>query len=132
MDVYIDPDPAPTAVNQMWPDLAAEGLTWEILADMQPGDVLTLTVGDSHYAPEWSDISWPLPVGTPIYAQVDCWNGATTYGAVLEDHEIKGEAYNNISDEVLSTATFGAADAGAPPAANKARSAPYGRAPRRW
>jgi uncharacterized repeat protein (TIGR01451 family) len=131
VDVYIDPDPAPTAVNQMWPDLAAEGLTWEILADMQPGDVLTLTVGDAHYAPEWSEISWPLPVGTPIYAQVDCWNGATTYGAVLEDHEIKGEAYNNISDEVLSTATFGAADAGAPSVTNEARSAPHGRAPRR-
>jgi hypothetical protein len=130
VDAYIDPDPVPTAVNQIWPYLADEGLTWEVIADMHPGDVITLTVADA--APEWSDVSWPLPVGTPIYAQVDCWNEATTYGAVLENHEIRGEAYNNISAEALSTAAFGGADVGAPPVIGEARSGSPGSLPRRW
>jgi uncharacterized membrane protein len=30
VDVYFDPDPPPTAVNQTWPMLAAEGLVWGI------------------------------------------------------------------------------------------------------
>src|SRR5205823_3566114 len=35
--------------------------------------------------------------GVPLYAQVDSVNINTTYGAILENHEILGTAYNNIA-----------------------------------
>jgi hypothetical protein len=64
--------------------------------------MLTLTYGDVY--------SWPslgsygaIPVGTPIYAQVDSANANTIYGAALETHESMGEADNNILGPVLST-----------------------------
>jgi len=106
VDVYINPDPAPTGVNQIWPDLADEGLVWGVTAaalPLAPGDVLTLTVGDATYVPEYSQVAWPLAEGTPVYAQVDSASGDTTYGAVLENHEITGGVYNNISS-IVSTA----------------------------
>jgi len=61
------------------------------------GGVITLTVGDAHYRPELSNMTWPLAAGTRAYAQVDAVNPATTYGAVLENHEITGGVYNNIA-----------------------------------
>jgi VCBS repeat-containing protein len=106
IDVYIDPDPIPTAVNQVWPYLCDEGLVWGITADalpLLPGDAITLTIGDVFYVPEYSSVSWPLATDTPVYAQVDSADITTTYGAVLETHEIAGETYNNISS-TLSTA----------------------------
>jgi hypothetical protein len=36
----------------------------------------------------------------PVYVQVDSRNAQTTYGGVLETHEIFGEAYNNISSAI--------------------------------
>jgi hypothetical protein len=106
IDVYIDPDPAPTAVNQSWGDLADEGLVWGITAvalPLEAGGVITLTVGDAYYWSEHSQVSWPLPTGRPVYVQVDSVDADTTYGAVLEGHEVRGEAYNNIAGPVYST-----------------------------
>ena len=110
VDVYINPNPAPTAVNQIWPDLADEGLVWGVTAaalPLAPGGVLTLTVGDAYYVAEYSQIAWPLAEGTPVYAQVDSASGDTTYGAVLESHEITGGAYNNISSTVSTAGLAG-------------------------
>jgi hypothetical protein len=44
-----------------------------------------------------------LPAGTPVCAQVDAYNAATTYGAVRESHEILGGEYNNVAGPVYST-----------------------------
>ena len=44
-----------------------------------------------------------IPVDTPVYTQVDSANTETTYGAVLETHEINDVAYNNILGPVMST-----------------------------
>ncbi|MFL7793244.1 MAG: choice-of-anchor Q domain-containing protein, partial [Anaerolineae bacterium] len=110
VDVYINPDPAPTQVNQLWSDVASEGLVWGVTADLEPGETLTLTVGGAYYQPQYSSISWPLAVGTEVYAQVDSYNIGTTYGRVLETHEILGEAYNNISHvtvQALDLESFG-------------------------
>ncbi len=106
VDFYVDPNPAPTHVNQAWSDLGSEGLVWGIPHPMAAGEAITLTVGDIYYRPDYSYISWPLSTGTSVYAQVDSVNLDTTYGAVLEAHEIGGGTYNNISEQVLSTATF--------------------------
>jgi uncharacterized repeat protein (TIGR01451 family) len=114
VDAYIAPDPAPTAVNQTWDQLGAQGLVWGVTADalpaLRPGGLFTLsvqwqgqdTVGDAYFWAKLSEIHWPLPVGTPLYAQVDAANIDTTYGGVLESHEITGGAYNNITGPVLS------------------------------
>ena len=128
VDAYINPDPVPTAVNQIWNDLADEGLVWGVTADMQPGDVLTLTVGGAYYVADYSQVSWPLPAGTPIYAQVDSANADTIYGVVLESHEIRGEAYNNVAGPVYSSAAGSEAE---PPAVWDALPAWYGDLPRR-
>ncbi len=114
VDAYIAPDPAPTAVNQTWDQLGEQGLVWGVTADALPaltsGGVLTLsvqwqgqdTVGDAYFWAKLSEMYWPLPAGTPIYAQVDSANVDTTYGGVLESHEITGSAYNNIAGPLLS------------------------------
>jgi hypothetical protein len=96
VDGYIDPDPVPTAVNQTWPDLTDQGLVWGVETDLAPGEALTLTVDGPFYWAALSDVSWSLAVGTPVYAQVDSAHAETGYGAVLEVHEIHGQAYNNI------------------------------------
>jgi hypothetical protein len=105
VDVYIAPEPVPTAVNQIWPDLADEGLVWGVTADLPPGEVLTLTVAGDHYVDEYSQVTWPLASGTPVYAQVDSANAGTTYGAILESHEIAGSAYNNVGGPAYPAAT---------------------------
>jgi len=110
VDLYVDPDPVPTRVNQVWNDLCDEGLVWGVTVDalpLGPGGVITLTVGDDYYWPALSHISWPLLAGTPLYAQVDSANADTTYGAVLEGHEIVGGVYNNISGPAYPTGSTG-------------------------
>jgi hypothetical protein len=103
VDAYIDPYPAPTQVNQTWNDLADEGLVWGVTTDMQPGDRITLTVGDAYYVADYSQVAWPLTAGTPVYAQVDSWSADTTYGAVLESHEITAGAYDNNIGSTVAT-----------------------------
>ena len=106
VDVYINPDTPPTQVNQTWEHVGSQGLVWGVVLGalpLNPGDVLTLTVGDIYYWSDKSVVIWPLPAGTQVWAQVDSSNAETTYGAVLENHEITGGAYNNISGPVSST-----------------------------
>ncbi len=106
VDLYIAPDPVPSSVNQTWDMLGSEGMVWGIAAPglpLQPGDTLTLTDGDAYYWPEYSNFSGSLAAGTPVYVQVDSANVNTTYGAVLENHEIAGGDYNNISGPVYAT-----------------------------
>jgi hypothetical protein len=109
VDVYINPNPVPTHVNQVWPDLGSQGLVWGVMADalpLAPGESLTLTVGGDHYVAGYSQVHWPLAEGTAVYAQADSANADTTYGGVLEDHEVTGGTYNNISgtDSTLGVA----------------------------
>ncbi|MCL4262370.1 MAG: DUF11 domain-containing protein [Anaerolineae bacterium] len=98
VDVYIDPDPVPTMVNQTWQLVADHGLVWGVSnVILNPGQSLTLTINGAHYRADLSDFAGPLAVGTPVYAQVDSANTATTYGNVLESHESSGGVYNNIT-----------------------------------
>ncbi|MBN1180206.1 MAG: tandem-95 repeat protein [Anaerolineae bacterium] len=113
VELYVDPSPAPTRVNQIWNDLADQGLVWGVTTPLKPGEALTLTVGDAYYAPQYSQVSWPLPVGTVVYAQVDSVNADTTYGGVLESHEIMGQPYNNIAGPVEVTGSAAGASAAA-------------------
>ena len=106
VEVYVNPRTAPTRVNQIWPDLGDQGLVWGVTADMGPGNVLTLTVGDAYYVADYSQVTWPLAAGTPVYAQVDSADANTTYGAVLENHEIAGGVYNNITGPVVVTSSL--------------------------
>ena len=107
VDVYINPNPAPTHVNQVWWMLGSEGLVWGIKAPalpIQPGGVMTLTIGDRYYTSTLSAFSGWIQNGTPVYAQVDAVNTKTTYGGVLESHEILGGPYNNIAGPVYPAA----------------------------
>lgn len=108
IDAYINPHTVPTEVNQTWELLASQGLVWGIerssLSELAPGGTLTLTVGDMYYWEIYSEITWPLPEGAIIYAQVDSVNTETDYGAVQESHEIINGTYNNIIGPIYSTA----------------------------
>jgi hypothetical protein len=131
VDVYIDPNPVPTAVNQTWGDLGNWGLVWGVTEQalpLQPGDVLTLAKGDEYYWAGLSSFPDKLEGGTPVYAQVDSANVATSYGAVLEIHEVIGEPYNNISGTVSTTRVTGA---DLPPAEGVSRPAWLGNLPPR-
>jgi hypothetical protein len=99
VEAYINPAPAPTAVNQLWWELGTEGMVWGVVSSALPlesGDAMTLTVGDAYYQSTYSRFSTPLAAGTPVYVQVDAYNADTDYGTVLESHEISGGVYNNI------------------------------------
>lgn len=98
VDVYIDPDQAPTHVNEVWNRIARHGLVWSVKKDalpLYPGQSIRLTVDDAYYWAALSDVAWPLSPATKIYVQVDSY-GDPAYGAVSEDHEIAGWLYNNI------------------------------------
>jgi hypothetical protein len=132
VDVYIDPDPPPSAVNQPWQYLASQGLVWGVTTPampLAPGAAVTLTVGDVYFWPELSLANWPLPAGTAVYAQADSYNDATNYGAVLESHEITGGPYNNILGPVYVVPLAGEALGPALPGGQSTR--PWGGLPAR-
>jgi PKD repeat protein len=108
VDAYVDPNPPPTAVNHIWYDgRSQQGVAWaidELLLPLEPGAVITLTSRDANVSPDRTFFPGNLPVGTPIYAQVDSLNYATNYGAVRERQEILGLPYNNILGPVSSIA----------------------------
>jgi uncharacterized repeat protein (TIGR01451 family) len=105
VDVYLDPNPAPTAVNQTWPQLSDQGLVWGVTQSIPVSGTLTLTVGDAYYSTQYSSFSGVVPPGTPVWAQVDSVNLNSTYGGVLESHEISGGSYNNITGPVTASST---------------------------
>jgi hypothetical protein len=109
VDVYINPNPAPTQVNQTWPMLGSRGLVWGVQGSalpLNPGGTLTLSIGGAYYRADLSNFSGTLAAGTPIYAQVDSANANVAYGAVLETHEQFGGPYNNISGPVAPTSAM--------------------------
>lgn len=119
VDVYINPNPAPTQVNQIWPDLASQGLVWGVDTTINPGETLTLSINDPYYFAAWSTFSGSLAQGTPVYVQVDSVDFGTTYGSILETHELAGGSYNNIDSTVSTLSTVVAeplAPSGQPPA----------------
>ena len=64
VDVYVNPNPPPTRVNQTWDQLGDEGLVWGVSAGalpLAPGETITLTVDDAYYWAEYSYVAWPLP-----------------------------------------------------------------------
>ena len=119
VDVYVDPVRPPTRVNETWEQLGEQGLVWGVTAaalPLAPGEAITLTVNDAYFRAEYSHVDWPLPPGTPLYAQVDS-AGDRPHGGVLEDHEIRGEPYNNIAGPVYSVPGLGLALPAAEPRA---------------
>lgn len=103
VDLYISPNPAPTQVNQIWDHIASSGAAWEITRPLAPGEELTLTLHGTYYSAKRSIPSLPFAIGARAYAQVDSFNLDTTYGTVNENHEIRGNAYNNILGPVTVT-----------------------------
>jgi hypothetical protein len=67
-------------------------------------------MGDAYHWPAYSHFSGALPAGTPIYVQVDSANVETTYGAVLEGHEMVGGPYNNVGGPVFPALTAAGAE----------------------
>jgi hypothetical protein len=105
VDVYLNPNPAPTRVNQHWWEVAGQGLVWGVTTPIPAGDTLTLTMDDPYYSTFHSRFTGSLVAGTPIWAQVDSINLNSDYGGVLELHEMNGGAYNNLHS-ILLTADF--------------------------
>ncbi len=102
VDIYLNPVPVPTGVNQIWDDgRAPYGLAWgvsEAALPLEPGQTLTLTTrpDDPYLVRSRSLLPSTSLTNAAIYAQVDSVNLDTTYGGVLETHEVNGGAYNNI------------------------------------
>ena len=98
VDLYIDPVRTPTA-NDTWPIVSTRGAVWGVSASalpLAPGETLKLTTGDAYYHENLSNFDGTLAANTPIFVQVDSAHTGTTYGAVLEMHEITNGLYNNI------------------------------------
>ena len=126
VDFYIAPNPVPTQEDQLWQDVSAEGIVWGVNVAIAAGDSLTLSYSTApgaanlYYSAENSSYGGSLPDGTPVYAQVDSAHLNTTYGGVLEIHEILGESYNNVSSQYTATSAATAAAAAEADAAEMA------------
>jgi hypothetical protein len=107
VDLYINPRALPTAVNQIWPTLADRGAAWGVTAPIPAGGSLTLRLGDAFFRPEISNVGGPIAAGTLVAAQVDSANTDTTYGNILEGHEVSGGAYNNVGATTLAAPAAG-------------------------
>jgi len=84
---YVDPDPIPDAVNQIWYyGYSDYGVSW--------------AVDDPQLPAPYTQLPAVLASGTPVYVQVDAYHPDTDYGAVLELGEILGQSYNNIASTV--------------------------------
>jgi hypothetical protein len=97
VDVYVNPSPAPPALNQLgdlwWGlDVANGGIP------VRPGQVITLTLDSPLFA---AGNPFPITPGSNIYAQVDSF-GTYGYGEVDESNE-----NNNVRGPVLSVAGLG-------------------------
>ncbi len=111
VDLYINPTTAPTRVNQAWNDLGTQGMVWGVMPttgmlDLGPGQTVTLVYGGPYYWASKSQVSWPLPAGASIYVQVDSYSQTTSFGGVLENHEMDGKPYNNIATATVSVTEF--------------------------
>jgi hypothetical protein len=126
VDFYIDPS-EPPSLNKIWQDLSTQGIAWGVTDPIPVNGVITLTIGGTYYVPNESNFIPPLQVGTPIWAQVDAVNLLTTYGGVLESHEIVGGVYNN----VISTVSIAGSSVVLPAAINEAATVSSGDLPRR-
>ncbi len=111
VDFYVNPTPPPAAANELWPNLSSEGIAWGVTTSIAPGQVLTLTYSTAsgapnlYYSADDSLFSGSLAVGTPIYAQVDSAHVGHPNGAIEENHEIIGGAYNNIFQALATAVT---------------------------
>lgn len=104
IDLCFEPDPVPQQVNDICLDGRSKyGLVWHIDPYVQPGESITLTIGDPNFRPHLSRIPGSMPGGTPVYVQVDSANTETSFGGVHEMHEVTGSGlpYNNIVSIVL-------------------------------
>ncbi|GEM_PF-2084225 len=105
IDLYVNPSPAPTQVNQLWDPISPYGAAWGVDRDalpIPPNETYIIYLYDKFHKPAYTRLPAALRAGDVIYVQVDSYNGATNYGVVLEDHEISGIAYNNIYSVVLT------------------------------
>ncbi len=120
VDFYVNPNPPPQKVNQVWNDgRSNEGIAWGITDSALPlkvGGILILTYSTEAGSPNlyyWSQFtrfSGNFSAGTPVYVQVDSANLNTNYGGVLESHEIIGGFYNNISKGSFQTLSLTSGD----------------------
>jgi hypothetical protein len=134
IDFYVNPIPPPTAVNQVWYDgRSAQGIVWAITNQLDPtsqplpllpGELFTVTFKDVHVDDYYTGFAFPLTAGTPVYAHVDSVNLLTNYGGVLEIHEARGGAYNNLFGPVYVAAGTQAAAGGRGMGANRIPSPP--------
>ena len=105
VDLYVNPSPPPTGVNETWDDgRSSQGIVWGVddsALPLDPGETLTIFYGGAYYWPSLSRYG-PLDPGTPIYVQVDSADLRNMYGSVTEDHELNYGKYNNVSSPVFS------------------------------
>ena len=110
VDLYVNPNPIPEAVNQVWQDLCDEGIVWGVREPLEVGESLTLRLDSPYYSEEYSYFTGGLTAEDQVYVQVDSAFIGRGYGGVLEDHEILGGDYNNIwptyDPGALSTTTI--------------------------
>jgi PKD repeat protein len=99
VDLYINPDPVPTEVNQTWEQLSDEGIVWGIndVTSLIPGGLLILNLSHPSLDAALTDFSGTFTTGMEIYVQVDSANTVRPSGGVLETHEILNGPYNNIA-----------------------------------
>jgi hypothetical protein len=106
VDLYVNPDSIPTAANQTWQKVGLQGAAWGVTKSLAAGESITLTTNDLYYEPSESNLVGGIPAGAKLYAQVDSANVETTYGGVLELHEILNGVYNNIVGPVSAASGF--------------------------
>ena len=100
VDLYIAPERAPSAPNEVWYSVGTRGMSWGVTGaalPLAPGASLTLRPGDGLYRAADSNPGGTIEAGTVLYVQVDSASVGSAFGAVFEQDEQGGGSYNNIS-----------------------------------
>ena len=100
----------------MW---GTEGIVWGI-EELAAGETIVLTYGDAYMWPSRTTFDG-VSAGDVLYVQVDSAKTGSDYGAVLENHEISGEAYNNIAQHTVTSTSGATALPYTAPSSNKGR-----------
>jgi uncharacterized repeat protein (TIGR01451 family) len=105
VDLFINPDPPPTAANMIWNNACdldpCFGIAWYIDKELDPGESIVLTSTLNSFSPEHT--IWPgwFAKGTKdLYLYVDSYNLASANGSVAESNEANNRARLVLDEEV--------------------------------
>jgi hypothetical protein len=96
--VSVSQPPHSPYASQSWSDFGLIYMSWRVPAgQLPPGASLTVSTADSTAEGSQPFVNYLRRSGNRLFAQVDAFNPASEFGAVVEIDELEGHSYNNVT-----------------------------------